>query len=102
MPSTDSGDIYLGVDVGTSGVRACAIDDAGGTVVAAARPMPESRRAGAAVEQDPARLRPSDNPVVLGDAARLTADTAWRPEIPIETTLADLLAWWRTRIAAAR
>ena len=55
-----------------------------------------------AVEQDPARLRPSDNPVVLGDAARLTADTAWRPEIPIETTLADLLAWWRTRIAAAR
>jgi GDP-4-dehydro-6-deoxy-D-mannose reductase len=50
------------------------------------------------VQQDPARLRPSDNPLVLGDHARLTADTGWRPEIPIDTTLADLLAWWRTRL----
>ena len=48
------------------------------------------------VEQDPARLRPSDNPLVLGDASRILADTGWRPEIPIERTLEDLLAWWRT------
>jgi GDP-4-dehydro-6-deoxy-D-mannose reductase len=54
------------------------------------------------VEQDPARLRPSDNPLVLGDAARLTRDTGWQPMIPIERTLADLLAWWRIRVAAAR
>jgi GDP-4-dehydro-6-deoxy-D-mannose reductase len=53
-------------------------------------------------QQDPARLRPSDNPIVLGDPSRITADTGWRPEIPIETTLADLLAWWRAHIAAAR
>lgn len=53
------------------------------------------------VQQDPSRLRPSDNPVVLGTHARLTNDTGWRPEIPIETTLADLLAWWRTRLAEA-
>jgi len=52
------------------------------------------------VQQDPARLRPSDNPVVLGDPSRLTADTGWRATIPIETTLDDLLAWWRTRLAA--
>lgn len=51
------------------------------------------------VRQDPARLRPSDNPVVLGDHSRLTADTGWQPEIPVETTLADLLAWWRPRVA---
>jgi GDP-4-dehydro-6-deoxy-D-mannose reductase len=54
------------------------------------------------VQQDPARLRPSDNPVVLGDPSRIIADTGWRPQIPIETTLADLLAWWRARIPAAR
>jgi len=54
------------------------------------------------VRQDPDRLRPSDNPLVLGDHARLTADTGWRPEIPVETTLADLLAWWRSRLAAMR
>lgn len=47
------------------------------------------------VEVDPARLRPSDNPVILGSHARLTADTGWVPEIPIEQTLADLLDHWR-------
>jgi GDP-4-dehydro-6-deoxy-D-mannose reductase len=48
---------------------------------------------------DPARLRPSDNPVVLGDASRLRRETGWTPEIPIERTLEDLLDWWRREIA---
>lgn len=47
------------------------------------------------VEVDPARLRPSDNPVILGSHARLTADTGWTPAIPIEQTLAELLEYWR-------
>jgi GDP-4-dehydro-6-deoxy-D-mannose reductase len=51
------------------------------------------------VEVDPARLRPSDNPVILGSHARLTADTGWTPVIPIEQTLADLLDYWRAREA---
>lgn len=49
------------------------------------------------VETDPARLRPSDTPVVHGSHARLTAETGWRPEIPIEQTLSDLLDHWRAR-----
>lgn len=49
------------------------------------------------VEVDPKRLRPSDNPVIVGSHERLTADTGWRPEIPIEQTLADLLDYWRGR-----
>jgi GDP-4-dehydro-6-deoxy-D-mannose reductase len=53
------------------------------------------------VEVDPARLRPSDNPVILGSHARLTADTGWTPIIPIEQTLADLLEYWRRAAAAA-
>jgi GDP-4-dehydro-6-deoxy-D-mannose reductase len=51
-----------------------------------------------AVERDPARLRPSDNPVVLGCAARLEADTGWQPSIPIEQTLDDLLGYWREQV----
>src|SRR5204862_1584624 len=47
------------------------------------------------VEVDPARLRPSDNPVIVGSHARLTADIGWTPGIPIEQTLADLLDYWR-------
>jgi GDP-4-dehydro-6-deoxy-D-mannose reductase len=50
------------------------------------------------VEIDPARLRPSDTPVVQGSHARLTADTGWEPTIPIEQTLADLLDDWRARV----
>ncbi len=54
------------------------------------------------VRHDPARLRPSDNPIVLGDPGRLTGETGWRAEIPIDTTLADLLAWWRTQVGTAQ
>jgi GDP-4-dehydro-6-deoxy-D-mannose reductase len=48
-----------------------------------------------AIQSDAARLRPSDNPMILGDVSRLTAETGWRPEIPIEQTLGDLLDYWR-------
>ena len=43
------------------------------------------------VEQDPARLRPSDIPVICGDPSRLVETTAWSPQIPLEQTLADAL-----------
>jgi GDP-4-dehydro-6-deoxy-D-mannose reductase len=48
------------------------------------------------VEVVASRLRPSDNPVILGSHARLTADTGWLPAIPIEQTLSDLLDYWRS------
>jgi GDP-4-dehydro-6-deoxy-D-mannose reductase len=47
------------------------------------------------IETDASRLRPSDTPVVLGSFAQLEADTGWRPRIPIEQTLGDLLDYWR-------
>jgi GDP-4-dehydro-6-deoxy-D-mannose reductase len=53
------------------------------------------------IQHDLARMRPSDNPVVLGDPSRIRSDTGWRPEIPIEKTLSDLLDYWRAEIAAA-
>ena len=51
-----------------------------------------------AIEQDAARLRPNDTPLVLGDHSRLTADTGWTPEVPLERTVDDLLAHWRKAI----
>jgi GDP-4-dehydro-6-deoxy-D-mannose reductase len=54
------------------------------------------------VSIDPARLRPIDVPVVLGNPARITSETGWRPAMPIERTLRDLLDYWRQRIAVAR
>jgi GDP-4-dehydro-6-deoxy-D-mannose reductase len=55
-----------------------------------------------AIEIDPARLRPNDNPVVLGDASKLMEATGWRAEIALDRTLDDLLDDWRQRIAAGR
>ena len=40
---------------------------------------------------DADHLRPADTPVVRGNAAALNAATGWRPEIPFETTLKDVL-----------
>jgi GDP-4-dehydro-6-deoxy-D-mannose reductase len=37
--------------------------------------------------------------VVLGDHARLSRDTGWRPAIPLDRTLDDLLAFWREVVA---
>jgi GDP-4-dehydro-6-deoxy-D-mannose reductase len=50
------------------------------------------------IEQDPARMRPNDVPRLAGSHARLTTDTDWRPQIPLEQTVDDLLAWWQTQI----
>jgi len=46
---------------------------------------------------DPARQRPVDVPILVGDNSKLTAQTGWRPEIPISTTLKDLLEDCRSR-----
>lgn len=50
------------------------------------------------IRQDPKRMRPSDVPVLLGDNSKFTKQTGWRPEIPFEQTLKDLLDYWRQRI----
>jgi GDP-4-dehydro-6-deoxy-D-mannose reductase len=52
------------------------------------------------IEHDPDRLRPSDNPVVLGNADRLRLETGWVPRIAIEQTLDDLLHFWRGVVSA--
>lgn len=46
------------------------------------------------------RRREGEQPDLYGSPARLRDDTGWTPEIPIETTLADTLDWWRERVVA--
>ena len=49
------------------------------------------------VRVDPARLRPNDVPLLLGNPARIETELGWRPEIPLDRTLDDLLNDWRSR-----
>jgi GDP-4-dehydro-6-deoxy-D-mannose reductase len=48
------------------------------------------------VRTDKGRLRPSDVPLLQGDNSLFSGDTGWKPEIPMEKTLSDLLDFWRT------
>jgi GDP-4-dehydro-6-deoxy-D-mannose reductase len=47
---------------------------------------------------EPDRLRPSDVPLLVGDNAKFVEQTGWRPEIPFDQTLSDILEYWRERI----
>lgn len=51
-----------------------------------------------AVEQDPARMRPSDVPVQIGDPSKVKRDLGWEAAIPLERTLGDLLQGWRDAV----
>jgi GDP-4-dehydro-6-deoxy-D-mannose reductase len=61
----------------------------------------ESRVRSIAVREDPTRLRPSDVPIVLGDASKVKRASGWEPVIPFEQTLRDLLAYWRDRLGVS-
>ncbi len=47
------------------------------------------------VEMDKEKLRPSDEPIILGDNSKLIKETGWKPEIGIDQTIKDSLDYWR-------
>jgi GDP-4-dehydro-6-deoxy-D-mannose reductase len=50
------------------------------------------------VEQDPARMRPSDVEILIGDFSKFRNETGWEPQVPFEKTLQDTLDYWRDRL----
>lgn len=50
------------------------------------------------VDIDPSRLRPSDNPLLLGDPSKLNREVGWQPHAPLQKTLKDLLDYWRDAV----
>lgn len=50
------------------------------------------------VEMDPERLRPIDADLQVPDTTKFHNHTGWKPEIPFETTMLDLLNYWRERV----
>jgi len=49
-------------------------------------------------EVDPSRLRPSDVPRLQSDSTKFRKLTGWKPEIPFNQTMKDLLDYWRERV----
>jgi len=54
------------------------------------------------IRDDPERLRPSDIPVLCGDATKLRAETGWTPQYTLAASLRDIYADACVRLAAVR
>ena len=50
------------------------------------------------VEEDMERLRPIDADLQVPDCRKFKKHTGWAPEIDYETTMRDLLEYWRRRV----
>ena len=57
-----------------------------------------STRSDIRVEMDATRLRPIDADLQVPDTSKFEKHTGWKPVIPFETTMQDLLNYWRQRV----
>jgi GDP-mannose 4,6-dehydratase len=76
----------------------------GGDHVASVREMLDtllsfSKVKGISVETDPERLRPIDADLQIPNTTKFKRHTGWEPVILFEKTMADLLDYWRDRVA---
>lgn len=54
------------------------------------------------VKQDDSRLRPLDADLQIPNTKKFEQHTGWKPEIPFEKTMRDLLDYWRGRVKSGR
>ncbi len=102
-------DAYVGLDIGTTGIKAVAFDEDGRELAAAARPTP-THRAGARAEYDSSELwetacevlrEMNSQLVVVGHQARAIAPTSMAESgvllDSVGTPLASVIAWFDQR-----
>ena len=51
------------------------------------------------VETDKSLYRPTDEPVIFGDSTKLINCTGWKQNYSLETTISDMLDYWRKKQA---
>ncbi len=75
------------------GTHTCEVGDTLDTLISYSTKKDEIR-----VEVDPERLRPIDADLQVPDCRKFKKHTGWEPEISFETTMRDLLNYWRDRV----
>lgn len=75
------------------GTFTCGVDEMLDALIALSTRKDEIR-----IEVDPDRLRPIDADLQVPNTSKFSAHTGWKPEIPFETTMRDLLDYWRMRV----
>jgi len=54
------------------------------------------------IQVDPERLRPIDANLQVPDTSKFKKHTGWEPQIKFETTMLDLLDYWRERVKSGK
>jgi len=54
------------------------------------------------VETEEGRLRPLDADLQVPDTSKFQGHTGWKPEIPFEKTMQDLLDYWRQKVGSGK
>jgi GDPmannose 4,6-dehydratase len=75
------------------GTYTCSIKDMLNTLLSL------STRKDIRTEIDPERLRPIDADLQVPNTQKFEKHTGWKPEIPFEKTIQDLLDYWRAQVA---
>ena len=75
------------------GTHTCTVGDTLRTLISMSSARDKIR-----VETDPERLRPVDADLQVPDCRKFMDHTGWKPEIPYEQTMEDLLDYWRRRL----
>jgi GDP-mannose 4,6-dehydratase len=47
------------------------------------------------VQVDPEKLRPTDEPIIMGDNTKIRTDCGWSPKMTMDETLERMLRYWR-------
>jgi GDP-4-dehydro-6-deoxy-D-mannose reductase len=86
--------MWLAVQAGRSGEIYNICSGTGHTVGAILHQMMDLAGVSVPVRPDPARLRPLDIPVIIGDNTKIRV-LGWQAEIPLAETLRQVLEYWR-------
>ena len=54
------------------------------------------------IEQDPARMRPSDTPLLYGSYEKIARDVGWQPHIPFSDSLRDAFSDWLQKLSSEK
>jgi len=52
------------------------------------------------IEVDPKLIRPNENKKVIGSYKKIHEELGWKPEIPIEKSLSDIIEYWQKKITS--
>ena len=47
---------------------------------------------------DQSLIRPQDEPIIYGNSSKLQAATGWQQKVSLDTTIADMIAYWRQKL----